>query len=1380
MSEGFLRAFLLEDATQSRLDPLVASQAHASYLDPVASLALELLAPEQQAALLTPSWLTQVNSDEQRKEQAQQVISHLRLYQQVAHDPALKDDAWVLVVESGTLLSPDWLRLVRLIQANPSPELAALEFLALEHPGLTPSFSLLKAEQLATMTWLDQAQEQALILNDPALPVLQKYLPRLPLLQAAGMTLTQPQVLRGQPSSEQAPAAYLMRKSLMQRLSEPFVAIQQLLTAKTSQVQALSKTQVELGKEQVGLSLAQLLATIPLSAQGFTNPALAVRVTPNQAMKQSIALAQLYFEQSWKVNLGQLNLERELTAQLDELVARHANLAPEQQQLLAQGLSEQTLATNLFLSCQGNDYVSRLGKIVIAETGFQAWEKRNELTSFFAQEGVADFQVIPLPRLNDADFLRYLQLYPNQPTTDQITFSRELRDYRYNFAYAKLLAQFIGDAKYKDHDWVLVTTSKQVFAPDWCHKLNAFLYHANAYFPHAALINLASNEQFLTTLDSNSYFSNFKLRGKVINFNTKVYNASSLTPAAQALAITQYQLDTRVGLAQGKGINFNEPLLTIQSYKTPVITEGETITQLGASYANPLYLAANEGLLGGLTLPESVQAVLAIPSAERSPEQQAQLAAFTEESGIPLEELSLKTVQVGTASIVRPLVIKDNTADFTYRGMQTWLAAAKEKDLAAVAAIVSDKGQATSETASAELFAFRQAMAQPFNKQASATNQGTQVEKQLQTYAHQLTANASWWTRGVSLKTLAPSLVQAWPTAVSLANGAYVLSDWQARELSAFVAEQVELGVPSTFLIKVGALRQKAQQQSFDLASFESNNLVKQLPLYEGCYLYAYPPVTCANSTLVRDAKAAEQVLARADKDAQQLQAWLASAHVKDVQGRELVDLIPKFLVNLEIQPERRRFIEQQVGENFFTWTKAVDGRLFSPEESDAKFNAGLYTELYNKIIGKGEVGCTLSHCQIYERILQDESIAEQDWIWVIEDDLEFNSNWRKQANELLAFLNSPAAANLSLVLGSHTYFNRLNHKYTDEEVVATTFLFPDQSSIYRLEQQDVIPLRALAAAGSACYFIRKSALRHFEQEFKRPYWVADQFARVVNFTPSSVAIANPAFGIQDQSFDSTIAAERQVIELQMRSNRKQREIAWDEIYDFLGEHKYVIQRDLTFEQIKAKFPGYRIVPKLNWYDIPPEEFVKLYDREGFKARYGYEPSDDDINRALQHRLAYTTFVGEMKNVFRFGLFVEDNVELNPVMNGDLAKYANLYLKYVDTRLILSHRLALFTNKFIPKPFEPKDPSTLKNYHIYATHDIEHKVQGDFKSYEVDRFGATGAGCYMTINMSLAADGVLARPISWLYDDFASFLNFMENNFSYLYPCLAAEVDQHK
>ena len=109
-----------------------------------------------------------------------------------------------------------------------------------------------------------------------------------------------------------------------------------------------------------------------------------------------------------------------------------------------------------------------------------------------------------------------------------------------------------------------------------------------------------------------------------------------------------------------------------------------------------------------------------------------------------------------------------------------------------------------------------------------------------------------------------------------------------------------------------------------------------------------------------------------------------------------------KYLISLDKDVQRR--------ELFFAQPDTADFAVFSAintmqKEWDALaevFNPTKFEQHYGRNVTKGEIGCTLSHLAVYRQIVEDQSVAENDYALVCEDDALFNANLSPKTTALL------------------------------------------------------------------------------------------------------------------------------------------------------------------------------------------------------------------------------------------------------------------------------------------------------------------------------------------------------------------------------------------
>ena len=130
------------------------------------------------------------------------------------------------------------------------------------------------------------------------------------------------------------------------------------------------------------------------------------------------------------------------------------------------------------------------------------------------------------------------------------------------------------------------------------------------------------------------------------------------------------------------------------------------------------------------------------------------------------------------------------------------------------------------------------------------------------------------------------------------------------------------------------------------------------------------------------------------------------------------------YIVNLERSTVRKQYMEDLLKPYSFLdveFIKAVDGRQLSDNERDALFDYSKSLKLYGRKLNPGEVGCTLSHRHIYERV----SKGDEPYVLVLEDDIKIMRDLNEiNLGEVDSVLNVPFPRVLMLS-GDYVYYKK-------------------------------------------------------------------------------------------------------------------------------------------------------------------------------------------------------------------------------------------------------------------------------------------------------------------------------------------------------------------
>lgn len=225
-----------------------------------------------------------------------------------------------------------------------------------------------------------------------------------------------------------------------------------------------------------------------------------------------------------------------------------------------------------------------------------------------------------------------------------------------------------------------------------------------------------------------------------------------------------------------------------------------------------------------------------------------------------------------------------------------------------------------------------------------------------------------------------------------------------------------------------------------------------------------------------------------------------------------------KFLISLEKDSQRRELFFSQPETSDFVVFTAINTMNLSDDELANKFNPEKFKKSYHRAVTKGEIGCTLSHLTIYEKIINDENIAENEYVLVCEDDVLFADNFQQNLTALLA---QNLTADIVLVGQSKI------PSFNDKELCInypTTFQFA-QKPIADTGYYYSYPYKNYFA-GTVAYLIKKSACRRFVLEMKKTagvYWLADDFILFGNELGLDILVIRPLMAIENPNLTSNL-----------------------------------------------------------------------------------------------------------------------------------------------------------------------------------------------------------------------------------------------------------------
>ena len=102
----------------------------------------------------------------------------------------------------------------------------------------------------------------------------------------------------------------------------------------------------------------------------------------------------------------------------------------------------------------------------------------------------------------------------------------------------------------------------------------------------------------------------------------------------------------------------------------------------------------------------------------------------------------------------------------------------------------------------------------------------------------------------------------------------------------------------------------------------------------------------------------------------------------------------PIYVINLPTSIKRKEEMEKQLSklDLVFTFIVAVDGRNLDQLYIDKYYSSRETRKLHGRELTRGELGCSLSHISIYERMIKDGS----NYAVVLEDDIYIGNSFRE------------------------------------------------------------------------------------------------------------------------------------------------------------------------------------------------------------------------------------------------------------------------------------------------------------------------------------------------------------------------------------------------
>ncbi len=228
-----------------------------------------------------------------------------------------------------------------------------------------------------------------------------------------------------------------------------------------------------------------------------------------------------------------------------------------------------------------------------------------------------------------------------------------------------------------------------------------------------------------------------------------------------------------------------------------------------------------------------------------------------------------------------------------------------------------------------------------------------------------------------------------------------------------------------------------------------------------------------------------------------------------------------KYLISLEKDHHRRELFFSQPNTSSFEVFNAINMMAYS-DDINTLFDTQKFELRYGRKVTKGEVGCTLSHLKVYEKIAQDLNVKDDEYCLICEDDVLFTDNF--QFN-LEAVIKENTQADIILVGQSKiSSFN----DFELEINYPTTFSFL-QKNIIGTNFKYSYPYKNYFA-GTVAYLIKKSVAKTFLSQIEKyglPFWLADDYILFGDEFKMDVKVIRPLLAIENPELMSNLESAR-------------------------------------------------------------------------------------------------------------------------------------------------------------------------------------------------------------------------------------------------------------
>lgn len=225
-----------------------------------------------------------------------------------------------------------------------------------------------------------------------------------------------------------------------------------------------------------------------------------------------------------------------------------------------------------------------------------------------------------------------------------------------------------------------------------------------------------------------------------------------------------------------------------------------------------------------------------------------------------------------------------------------------------------------------------------------------------------------------------------------------------------------------------------------------------------------------------------------------------------------------KYLISLEKDKERRELFFSQPDTSDFELFFAINSMEKSEEELHELFDFIQFQNHYYRMPARGEVGCTLSHISIYQKILADNNIDDNDYTLICEDDALFSNNFQADLDKLLPYCDADF-----IWIGQSKIADFNDSELEINYPIAPYFLskkIEKTNLIYSLPYKPYF-------AGTVAYLIRKQAVKKLLDFAKLPFWLADDYILFQEQVGLTAKAIRPLLAIENPDIKSNLSQFR-------------------------------------------------------------------------------------------------------------------------------------------------------------------------------------------------------------------------------------------------------------